>query len=145
MDWEFLFHPLRTAKDAWKRPRAKPSLFHYIEAEPKIPFSWKEFFRDLFTTFKNPLFIPSVFSDPEGLVQEQARGSRALANGIYMALNFALTSVSTLLVGLLSDKFGLHAAFIISALVMLTGMPFVLKLPEKAPPPEQAAGTRPQG
>ena len=79
------------------------------------------------------------------LVQEQARGSRALANGIYMALNFALTSLSTLLVGLLSDRFGLHTAFMISALVMLTGMPFVLKLPEVAPPPEQAAGTHSQG
>ena len=79
------------------------------------------------------------------LVQEQARGSRALANGIYMALNFALTSLSTLLVGLLSDRFGLHTAFMISALVMLTGMPFVLKLPEVAPPPEQAAGTASQG
>jgi protein TonB len=74
MDWNFLFHPIRTANDAWKRPRAKPSLFHYIEEEPKTPFSWKEFFRDLFTGFKNPLFITSVFSDPEGLLQEQAYG-----------------------------------------------------------------------
>jgi len=74
MDWDFLFHPIRTAKDAWKRPRAKASLFHYIEEEPKEPFYWKEFFLDLFTGFKNPLFIPSVFSDQEGLMVEQARG-----------------------------------------------------------------------
>ena len=74
MDWSFLFHPIRTANDAWRRPRAKPSLFHYIEEEPKTPFSWKEFLHDLFTGFKNPLFIPSVFSDPEGLLQEQAYG-----------------------------------------------------------------------
>ena len=66
------------------------------------------------------------------LVQEQARGSRALANGIYMALNFALTSLSTLLVGILGDHFGLHTAFTISAGVMLAGMLFVLRLPEKA-------------
>ncbi len=71
MDWDFLFHPLRTAKSAWKRPRAKASLFHYIE--PGEPFSWKEFFLDLFTGFKLPLFIPSVFSDPEGLMAEQAK------------------------------------------------------------------------
>jgi FSR family fosmidomycin resistance protein-like MFS transporter len=65
------------------------------------------------------------------LVQEQARGSRALANGIYMALNFALTAISTLLVGILGDRFGLHAAFMISAVIMLAGMPFVLKLPAR--------------
>ena len=79
------------------------------------------------------------------LVQEQARGSRALANGIYMALNFALTSLSTLLVGILSDRFGLHAAFLISAGVMLAGMPFVLKLPGKVAVPDQAPKPPSQG
>ena len=74
MDWNFLSHPIRTARDAWNRPRSKPSLFHYIEEEPKEPFSWKEFFRDTFTGFKNPLFIPSVFSDPDELMVEKARG-----------------------------------------------------------------------
>jgi len=74
MDWDFLIHPVRTAIDAWKLPRTKPSLFHYAEEEPKSPFSWKEFFSDLFTGVKNPIFIPSVFSDPEGLVEDQARG-----------------------------------------------------------------------
>ena len=79
------------------------------------------------------------------LVQEQARGSRALANGIYMALNFALTSLSTLLVGILGDRFGLHTAFMISAGVMLAGMPFVLKLPGKVAEPEQASKAQSQG
>ena len=72
MDWNFLFHPIRTANEAWKRPRAKPSLFHYVEEEPKVPFNWKEFIKDLFSGLKNPLFIPSVFSDPEGLAVEHA-------------------------------------------------------------------------
>jgi FSR family fosmidomycin resistance protein-like MFS transporter len=63
------------------------------------------------------------------LVQEQASGSRAMANGIYMALNFAFTSLSTLLVGVLGDHFGLHVAYTISAVVMLAGLPFVWKLP----------------
>jgi TonB family protein len=44
-----------------------------VEQEAKAPFSWKEFFRDL-VNFKNPVFIPSVFSDPEGLEQDQAVG-----------------------------------------------------------------------
>ena len=76
------------------------------------------------------------------LVQEQARGSRALANGIYMALNFALTALATLLVGILGDRFGLHNAFMISAGIMLAGMPFVLRLPGKA---AESAGSPPQG
>ena len=76
------------------------------------------------------------------LVQEQARGSRALANGIYMALNFALTALATLLVGILGDRFGLHNAFMISAGIMLAGMPFVLKLPDKA---AESAGSPPKG
>jgi len=71
MDWNFVRHPVRTAKDAWKRPRAKPSLFHYIEEEQREPFSFKEFCKDLFTGARNPLFIPSVFTDPDGLVVEQ--------------------------------------------------------------------------
>ena len=74
MDWNFLRHPVLTAKDAWKRPRAKPSLFHYIDEEPEAPFIFKEFVRDLFTGDRNPLFIPSVFTDPDGAVAEQARG-----------------------------------------------------------------------
>lgn len=74
IDWDFLLHPIRTFLE-WKRaPRTKPSLFHYIEQEAKTPFSWKEFFADLFTGFRNPLFIPSVFSDPKGLALERAQG-----------------------------------------------------------------------
>lgn len=64
------------------------------------------------------------------LVQEQARESRALANGIYMALNFVITSLATIIIGLLGDHFGLLTAFYASAGVMLLGMPFVWMLPE---------------
>jgi protein TonB len=74
MDWNFLRHPIREFRQAWKAPRTKPSLFHYIEEERKEPFSWKEFFSDFITGFRNPLFIPSVFSDPEGLALERAQG-----------------------------------------------------------------------
>ncbi len=77
IDWSFLRHPIRSFRSfihELKQPRPKPSLFHYIEEEPKTPFSWKEFFVDLFTSFRNPIFIPSVFSDPEGLALERAQG-----------------------------------------------------------------------
>lgn len=65
------------------------------------------------------------------LVQEQAGKSRALANGIYMAINFVITSLATITIGLLGDHFGLLAAFYTSAAVMLLGMPFVWMLPER--------------
>jgi TonB family protein len=77
LDWSFLRHPMRSF-EKWRKspktPRTKPSLFHYIEEDPKTPFSWKEFFVDLFTGFRNPNFIPSVFSDLKGLAVERAQG-----------------------------------------------------------------------
>jgi len=74
MDWSFLTHPIDAIKEGWKSPRTRPSLFHYIDDERKTHLTLKEFFIDLFTGFKNPLFIPSVFSDPEGLARERAQG-----------------------------------------------------------------------
>lgn len=74
MDWNFLRHPIRSFKEAWKAPRTKPSLFHYTEEEQKTPFSWKEFLKDLLTGFRNPVFIPSVFSSPDGWAAERAQG-----------------------------------------------------------------------
>jgi MFS transporter, FSR family, fosmidomycin resistance protein len=63
------------------------------------------------------------------IVQEQADGTRALANGIYMMLNFVITSVAVLIVGLLADRFGLRTALYTSAYLMLAGLPFVFMLP----------------
>jgi periplasmic protein TonB len=74
-DWTFLRHPIQSFKEAWKSPRAKASLFHYIEEEQSTPFSLKEFFSDLFTGSKDPVFISSVFSSQEewSLVRAQLR------------------------------------------------------------------------
>jgi periplasmic protein TonB len=74
LDWSFLRHPIRSFKEWWRSPRTKPSLFHYVEEDAKTPFSWKEFWLDFFTGFKNPIFIPSVFSDLKGLAVERAQG-----------------------------------------------------------------------
>jgi FSR family fosmidomycin resistance protein-like MFS transporter len=64
------------------------------------------------------------------LVLERARETRALANGIYMALNFVITSLATIGVGRMGDVFGLHTSLTVAAVVMLVGVPFVLLLPE---------------
>ncbi|NLG96311.1 MAG: MFS transporter [Chloroflexi bacterium] len=65
------------------------------------------------------------------LVQERGRENRALANGIFMALNFVLFSVGIIAAGALGDFFGLRAAYYTSAAVMLAGLPFVFMLPDK--------------
>jgi len=92
LDWNFLLHPIDTIITSWKSPRSKPSLFHYLEEEPKQPFSFKDFIKDLFTGFRNPLFIPSVFSDPESLAIERAqvRSQRWEAGVFSIVLHTAL-------------------------------------------------------
>jgi periplasmic protein TonB len=74
MDWSFLTHPIHAIKEGWNSPRTKPSLFHYINEEQKTHLTFKELCSDIFTEFRNPLFIPSVFCDPEGLVLERVQG-----------------------------------------------------------------------
>jgi periplasmic protein TonB len=93
IDWSFLRHPIQAIKQEWQEyrsPHTKPSLFHYIEEEPKQPFNFREFLSDLFTGFKNPLFIPSVFSDPDGLAIERAQGrTRKMEAGMLSILAHA--------------------------------------------------------
>jgi FSR family fosmidomycin resistance protein-like MFS transporter len=72
------------------------------------------------------------------LAQEAAPGSRALANGVYLAMSFAVRSVATVGFGALADAFGLDAAFIVAGVVMAAGLPLVLAVPRHGP---GAAGT----
>ncbi|MDZ4159460.1 MAG: MFS transporter [Anaerolineaceae bacterium] len=63
------------------------------------------------------------------LVQESYPENRALANGLYMAMSFAVSSLTVILIGFIGDHFGLRQAFLLSAGVMLLGLPFLLRLP----------------
>lgn len=63
------------------------------------------------------------------LVQESYPQNLALANGIYMGLSFVLRSGVTLLVGFLGDLFGLQTAFTLGALVSLSGLVLIWRLP----------------
>jgi periplasmic protein TonB len=74
MDWSFFTHPIHAIKEGWNSPRTKPSLFYYINEEQKTHLTFKELCSDLFTGFRNPLFIPSVFCDPGTLALERAQG-----------------------------------------------------------------------
>jgi FSR family fosmidomycin resistance protein-like MFS transporter len=66
------------------------------------------------------------------LVQESFPDNRALANGIYMALNFTIRSGAVVVVGVLGDLFGMRLAFTVSAIIPLLGVPFILLLPGRA-------------
>jgi FSR family fosmidomycin resistance protein-like MFS transporter len=68
------------------------------------------------------------------LVQESYPENRALANGAYMALSFALRSLVTPAVGALGDVLGLRLAFAIGALIQLLALPLVLRLPRNGSP-----------
>jgi FSR family fosmidomycin resistance protein-like MFS transporter len=63
------------------------------------------------------------------LVQESYPENRALANGIYMAVSFLLSSGAVVALGAVGDLLGLRWAFWASAVVALLGSPVVLLLP----------------
>jgi protein TonB len=99
-DWSFLRHPISTFREEWKQPRTKPSLFHYTEPEEKTPIDWKDFLKDLFTSFKAPMFIPSVFWDPEELALERAlhRTRRVEASMLSIFVHVLLIAVAVFLI-----------------------------------------------
>jgi len=68
------------------------------------------------------------------MVQEHAGRSPATANGIYMMTAFIARSSVVVLIGLIGDHAGLHAAYMISAAAGVAGIPFVFMLPARIPP-----------
>jgi FSR family fosmidomycin resistance protein-like MFS transporter len=67
------------------------------------------------------------------LVQETSPQNRALANGTYMSLSFLIRSGVVVLVGAMGDLWGMRAAFIVSAIIPLLGLPFLRLLPARRP------------
>ena len=65
------------------------------------------------------------------LVQESFPDNRALANSLYLALSFVIRSPVGVLVGALSDRYGLRWTFQSSAAIFLLGAPLVWLLPVK--------------
>jgi len=74
------------------------------------------------------------------LVQESVPGGRALANGVYMALNFILRSGVVVVLGAVGDWLGLRSAFIVSASAPLLGLPLILLLPGGGRRPRRREG-----
>ncbi len=102
IDWGFLRHPLKALREEWRQPRTQASLFNYIDESNlnKEPINWSDFIRDLFTSFRSPLFIPSVFADPEGLVVERAqlRTRRMESSMLSLFVHLAIAGIAILLV-----------------------------------------------
>jgi FSR family fosmidomycin resistance protein-like MFS transporter len=71
------------------------------------------------------LSVPPVLM---ALVQERVPESRALANGVYLSLNFAIRSLGAIAFGAVGDAFGLKTAMLISALAMFVGLPLIWML-----------------
>jgi len=67
------------------------------------------------------------------VVQETFPENRALANGVYQACNFLIRSGAVVVLGVISDRFSMHTAFAVSAVIPLVGLPFLRLLPSKEP------------
>ncbi|MEA3495675.1 MAG: MFS transporter [Bacteroidota bacterium] len=65
------------------------------------------------------------------LIQDLNADKPAFVNSIFMTISFGLSSVAVLLIGFLSDEIGLETTFKISAIIALTGIPFVFFLKKK--------------
>ena len=65
------------------------------------------------------------------IVQELDTKHLAFVNGIFMTISFGLGSLMLLIVGILSDKFGMDITYAISGFVALLAIPFALMLPKK--------------
>ena len=65
------------------------------------------------------------------LVMDQATEQQTFMNGIYMTITFISDSTTALLIGVMSDWFGLVSTFKIAAFLALLAIPFVLFLSRK--------------
>ena len=68
------------------------------------------------------------------IVQNYFPDNRSLANGIYLALSFAINAIADVILGALYDRFGGQHAFMIGAAVALLGIPFAFLLPKNGKP-----------
>jgi FSR family fosmidomycin resistance protein-like MFS transporter len=88
---------------------------------------WMQFPLLLILGFTSLSVTPVIMA----LVQESFPENRALANGVYMALGFALRSGVIVVMGAMGDLFGLRWAFTASAFITLLGIPLIFVLPQR--------------
>jgi FSR family fosmidomycin resistance protein-like MFS transporter len=64
------------------------------------------------------------------MVQEQLPNHRAVGNGVYMLVGFALRPISIMAVGFMGQKLGLQSAYFWSAVLCLLAIPAIFALPK---------------
>ena len=64
------------------------------------------------------------------LSQESCPENRALANGIYNSLSFAIRSLAVILLGVIGDAYTLRTAYILGAVLVFFAIPFVFMIPK---------------
>lgn len=69
----------------------------------------------------NPVFL--------ALVLESFPDNRALANGIYLTMNFVVSAGAILLMGIAGDTIGFQPAYTLSSILMLLAIPLIYFLP----------------
>ena len=94
-----------------------------------------------FVTANNMVMIPLLIimgfllfaSGPVvlALVQETNTERPAFINSIYMSINFGISSLMVLIVGILGDRIGLQVTYQICATLASISIPFVFLLPKK--------------
>jgi len=68
------------------------------------------------------LAVPPVLM---AVVQESFPQSRALANGVYLSMNFAIRSVAAIAYGAFADSHGMTTAMYVAAAAMFAGLPLI--------------------
>ena len=94
-------------------------------------------FINLYSVLMKPILILMGFflftSGPVllALVQDTDSNHPSFINGIYMTINFSISSLVVLMIGLAGDKFGLDQTYKICSLLTSGTIPFILLLPKK--------------
>lgn len=78
----------------------------------------------LFLFASGPVFL--------AVINEFKTPYHSFVNGVYMTLNFVITSGTVVLMGFVSDRIGLELVYKISAVLALFAIPFAFKIPKKS-------------
>jgi len=98
-----------------------------------IAFTLSDGFLQLINLAVLGLFSMMMIPVGLALVQERFPNNRSLANGLYLALLFAINAVSGVFTGFLYDQIGGFYTFFWSGFIGLLSIPFVFLIPKEKP------------
>ncbi|PID45072.1 MAG: MFS transporter [Proteobacteria bacterium] len=65
------------------------------------------------------------------MIQEASKSGSSAANGLFMMISFLARSAVVVVVGFVADHLGLKHTYIISAVIGLSGIPFIVMIPKQ--------------